>query len=351
MVKEADRLKRVKTRLAYRIDTETFKYPILLPESDPLVRQLIDSVHKFFCHAESQFVLLKLGERYWITQERRNVSSVINKCTICRRFSSKRFETVQGPLPIERTNTSWAFQTTGVDLAGPLFLKGGKKVWVVIFTCAVYRGVYLNLVDSLSAEEFLCSLKRFSCIVGRPSVMFSDNDTNFVGSQSLMKTLNWEKLEKKLELAQIRWTFNPPTAAWWGEWWERLIRTIKDLLRKMIGKVKLLRQELMNCLCEIMYVMHERPLTILNEDAEDLSTLTPSMFMRDIPISGLPEFDLITGKDLQSAHRKLTTIKEALKARFREEYLANLITKVGKRSKMDRGRSSSLGRIGQCKKI
>lgn len=59
------------------------------------------------------------------------------------------------------------------------------------------------------------------------------------------------------------------------------------------------------------------------------------MFMRDLPISGLPEFDLINGKDLQSAHRKLLTIKEALKARFRKEYLANLVTRGGKGSKIN----------------
>jgi hypothetical protein len=47
------------------------------------------------------------------------------------------------------------FKTTGVDMAGPLFLRDGWKVWVCLYNCAVYHAVHLELVLSLSTDSFI----------------------------------------------------------------------------------------------------------------------------------------------------------------------------------------------------
>ncbi|KAF2886603.1 hypothetical protein ILUMI_19570, partial [Ignelater luminosus] len=65
------------------------------------------------------------------------------------------------PIPEDRVRTVAPFQVTGVDLAGPMHLRGGKKVWIVLYTCNVYRAVPLGHVHSLSTEAFLQSLRRF----------------------------------------------------------------------------------------------------------------------------------------------------------------------------------------------
>ncbi|GIY80924.1 integrase catalytic domain-containing protein [Caerostris extrusa] len=83
------------------------------------------------------------------------------------------------PLPANRINRVVAFEVTDIDLAGPVFLKGGQKVWIVIFTCAVYRAIHLELVASLSTEAFLQAMRRFFGRKGRCSVMYTDNGTNF----------------------------------------------------------------------------------------------------------------------------------------------------------------------------
>ncbi|GFV60053.1 transposon Ty3-G Gag-Pol polyprotein [Trichonephila clavipes] len=41
---------------------------------------------------------------------------------------------------------------------------------------------------------------------------------------------------KETDIKPIKWKFNPPTAAWWGGWWERLVRVIKELLKRTLGK-------------------------------------------------------------------------------------------------------------------
>lgn len=229
------------------------------------------------------------------------------------------------PLPQKRIDLQYAFQTTGVDLAGPLVMKGGKKLWIVLYTCAVYRGIYLDIVDSLSSEDFLDSLEKFCCLIGRPSNIFSDNGTNFVGAVNLMKKLNWIKLEELLQVKKINWTLNPPSSPWWGGWWERLVRSVKELLRRMLGTAKLTRKELESCMASISYTINNRPLTTLTEDDEALIPLTPAMFMKDLPVAGLPEHDLIVGRTIGESYKKIQNLKRALRERFRKEYLANLV--------------------------
>ncbi|GFV24631.1 integrase catalytic domain-containing protein [Trichonephila clavipes] len=58
------------------------------------------------------------------------------------------------PLPPDRVNDCAIFEVVGIDLAGPLFLKTGEKVWITLFTCAVYRALHLELVNALSSDAF-----------------------------------------------------------------------------------------------------------------------------------------------------------------------------------------------------
>ncbi|KAF2891839.1 hypothetical protein ILUMI_14334 [Ignelater luminosus] len=76
------------------------------------------------------------------------------------------------PIPEDRVRTVAPFQVTGIDLAGPMYLRGGKKVWIVLYTCAMYRAVHLKLIHSLSTEGFLRSLRRFIARRGRPVTLW-----------------------------------------------------------------------------------------------------------------------------------------------------------------------------------
>jgi len=83
------------------------------------------------------------------------------------------------------------FEVVGVDLGGFLHLNANKKVWFTVFMCAVVRAVHLELVSSLSTEAFLLSLRRFIACRGRPKTIYSDNGTNFVGSDNLLSGVPW----------------------------------------------------------------------------------------------------------------------------------------------------------------
>lgn len=267
----------------------------------------------------------KLREKCWIIHGRRAIKKIINCCVTCRRFSTKSPNVPVAALPEDRVKNVKAFDVTGIDLAGPLILKDKSKCWIVLFTCAVYRCVHLELVQSLSTEDFLLAFLRFCKRKRRPATVYSDNGTNFVGADNLFKQINWNAVERETHQQRIKWKFNPPAAPWWGGWWERLIRSVKDLLKRILGFGKLTYVQLETCLCEVESVINGRPLTFVTEDQDDLIPLTPAMFIHDLPDGEFPEAELISVNGLQSKFKNMKKLSEELGSRFRKEYLAQLV--------------------------
>lgn len=50
---------------------------------------------------------------------------------------------------------------TGVDMVGPLHLKERRNAWILLYNCAVYRTVHLELLHSLSTLAFLQGFREF----------------------------------------------------------------------------------------------------------------------------------------------------------------------------------------------
>ena len=320
----SDGLLRVKSRISNRKDLENFRYPILLPNKNEIVKRLIMERHIELQHAGLQTLISNLREDYWIVKCRRTIRQVIRTCIICKRFSSRPLETVTIPLPEDRVRDAAVFEVAGVDLCGPLFLKDERKSWIVLFTCAIYRAVHLELVSSLTTDCFILALRRFISRRGRPNTIYSDNGKNLIGASNALNTLDWKKITEFSVVKKIEWKFNPPSAPWWGGFWERLIGVLKNVLRRVLGKACLKEEELTTVLCDAESLINSRPLTYLSEDPEDLSALTPAMFLREITESGVPDLDLIDSQKLRKRFIYRVKLRQDLRNRFRNEYLGLL---------------------------
>ncbi|GFY23045.1 integrase catalytic domain-containing protein [Trichonephila clavipes] len=152
----------------------------------------------------------------------------------------------------------------------------------------------------------------------------SDNGTNFVGSNSELKNLDWDKIMKETDIKPIKWKFNPPTAAWWGGWWERLVRVIKELLKRTLGKAILTYEELLTILCDCEAVVNSRPLTYVSEDPNDLIPLTPSLFLNGKSSYDTIDLDLSEFSKFQNRIKYRRKLIHHFRSRFRKEYLGQL---------------------------
>lgn len=266
-----------------------------------------------------------LRERFWVVNSRVAVRKIVNTCGRCRRFGARKFTAPEPPLPLNRVRDATVFEVVGIDLGGPLYLKSGDKVWFVIFTCAVYRAVHLELVLSISTEGFVQALRRFIARRGRPEVVYTDNGSNFIGTDNLMKQLDWDEISKTSAARRIKWIFNPPSAPWWGGWWERLVGMIKRLLRSNLGRQTLNYIEMETILCDCEQVINSRPLTYLTEDPDEMVALTPMMFLNEARSSDVIDPDKIEYIAFGERYKHRQKIRQELRDRFRKEYLSQLV--------------------------
>lgn len=166
-----------------------------------------------------------------------------------------------------------------------------RKGLVCIFTCAVFRAVHLELLVSLSTGASLQALRIFIAWRGRPSTIYCDNRTNFRGAECSLRRLDMNLVFKHTCTQRVAWKFNPPGAPWWGGWWEHLIRVIKLLLRRTLGRACLTYRELAAVFCDCEAVVNARPLKYMSSDGSDLMPLTPPLFLQDVWEVGVPDCD------------------------------------------------------------
>ncbi|GFY72400.1 uncharacterized protein TNIN_216881 [Trichonephila inaurata madagascariensis] len=77
----------------------------------------------------------------------------------------------------------------------------------------------------------------------------------------------------------IHWKFIVERAPWWGEFYERLVKTIKDPLRKILCRTLLTFEELSTILSEVEVIVNHRPLTYMGNDTGEPVLLTPAHFL------------------------------------------------------------------------
>ena len=68
----------------------------------------------------------------------------------------------------------------------------------------------------------------------------------------------------------VAWKFNPPYASHFGGIWERHIRTIRKLLFHLLSSHSITDEVLCTVFCQVEWIIIYRPITRVNDDAEDL---------------------------------------------------------------------------------
>lgn len=282
-----------------------------LPCPSPLAKLIVKHIHHTLYHMGPASSIVEILRAYWVTKCRSFVRRVLSECTSCRRIQSRSFKTEEGGLPPFRVEPSVPFSHCGLDHFGPLRTKEGKKCYVLIFTCAVVRAVHLELVPSLNASDTVMAIRRFVARRGVPKLFISDNGPSFVHlSKSLQGFLAWQLI--------------PPSAPWWGGFWERMIGTIKRSCKKTVGNSSLALWELITVIVELEDRINRRPL-VQQED----NVLSPAHFLLGVgppPLvsSGIPPGALDEANPLERRWQHRRKLSRDLWTRWTKDYLATL---------------------------
>ena len=112
----------------------------------------------------------------------------------------------------------------------------------------------------------LLALRRFAARRGPVSIMYSDNAQTFHCIDRHLRTLQADcNVHDLLTKKGLLWIFSASLAPWWGGFWERMVRRVKDLLRRSNGRACSMYHELEVILIDIESVINARPLSYIDK--------------------------------------------------------------------------------------
>ncbi|KRY40723.1 hypothetical protein T01_9781, partial [Trichinella spiralis] len=202
-----------------------------------------------------------------------------------------------------------AFDNVRVDFAEPLYVKEGRtssSIYICLFRCMSTRAIHLEPSSDMAAQSFLAAFRRFISRRGKPSVVETDNFGTFKLAdkyiQDLFRGDEKQKIARALTEEKIEWRFSCERSPWCGGYWERLVRSVKTALRKVLAKALVFREELVSILCEMEAHINARPLTTISDDSNDLEPLTPFHFVTGRTLMELPDMTTkrLVGKESTS---------------------------------------------------
>ena len=275
--------------------------PILLPRKERFVQLMIEDTHRKLFHAGVNHTLSEMRTQYWIPQGRAEVKYTLKRCRICRKHQGGPYKMpAMSPWPKSKLIRSVPFDKTGLDYFGPLFVKqtdgSHQKVWVCLFTCVVVRAIHLEIVNDLTAEEFIMALRRFIARRGKPSNIISDNAPQFKLANSTVelawnKVITDEAVTSYIANEGIKWSFIVELSPWMGGFYERMVGSSKTALKKAIGQKLLTPIQLQTYLTETEAILNTRPLVYIGEDLNDGTIITPSHFLSPNTKTGVPTLE------------------------------------------------------------
>ena len=228
-----------------------------------------------------------------------------------------------------------------VDFADPLYVKittpaSNEKVCICIYTCCIIRAIHLEVVPNLSAQSFLRYFKHFAARRGLPKRMVSDKGKTFKSAVKTVRSIMTnEKVTNKLSGRKAEWVFNIERAPWWGGIFERMVRSTKHCLKKMIDPTKLSYDELLNILAEVEAIVNSRTLSYVSprdlKEPLTLSHLFVGRRLLSLPDSSYYEQKMgdetfMTPEVLNKRMVLLNRLMQTFWQRWKSEYLLKLLT-------------------------
>lgn len=340
-------------RVGGRLNNSDFhynkKHPFIISAKHRLCVLIFKHEHIKMLHAGPQLLLSNIRESLWPVAGRNLAKSTVRQCVLCFKFNSKVISPLMGNLPQKRLEPGFPFQICGVDYAGPFNIKDKKgrgckviKCYLALFVCFSTKAVHLELVSDLTSASFILALKRFMSRRGKPTRIYSDNGTNFVGANTELRDLGKFLINEKGAISEtcanegIDWRFIPVSSPHFGGLWEAGVKSSKFHFKRVVGGSILTFEEMYTVFVQVEAVLNSRPISPLTSDPNDLLPLTPAHFLIGKPLTSTPEpsiSHLPSGR--LSRYQLLEQIRQNFWSRWSKEYVSEMQQRTKWRKNQD----------------
>ena len=318
-----------------RLEVANFdvKHPILLDSQHPAVRLFLEHLHDKHCHQGVEYLRALIQQKFAIVKLRTTLRTIQTRCRKCK---AETLTPIMADLPKERLAFRLRpFTNTGLDYFGNFYVsvkRSTEKRWGFLFTCLTTRAVHFEVVPSMGTSSCVMGIERFVSRRGTPSVIWSDNGTNFVATEKelLQNVLKWnhQSIAESMVKKGVNWKFNPPSAPHHVGVWERLVRSFKHTSYAILGNRCLTDEILTTVFCLVEQSLNARPLVPASADATDLDALTPNHFLLGTAGASLPSHS-----NCDFDHRKRYARTQAYSDAIWNRWLKEYVPTLNRRSK------------------
>lgn len=183
------------------------------------------------------------------------------------------------------------------------------------------------MTNDMSTSSFLQAFRRFTARRGIPVIIYSDNARTFTKAEKeingMLDAIGHERVKDYCSVRQLQWKTIAECAPWWGGFYERLIRSLKTSMRKIISRKTTSVEELRTIVAEVEGALNNRPLTYVYGEPNEPMPITPA----DI-IGGRQQLqDRQTrpyNGDIEEAWRSRCQLVKAWWKRWHHEYLTEI---------------------------
>ena len=367
-------LLRVNTLLTKALIPDSAKEPMLLPKQSYFTKLIIWRAHFTLKHEGVGQTLAELRQMYWVPQARQAIRNLLRQCVKCRMMTAATYPILGPPaLPDFRVQRMDCFHSTGVDFAGPLVIgtlstikrkrkqkKGEKKkeekdadrkVWLVVFTCAVSRNVHAEVLDGMTVTDLMHGMRRFVARYGPPAMFYSDNAKTFeCVARELPQVLTHPRLDKYLNSRKITWKFYVQKAPWMGGFIERVVGLYKSAIKRVVGRARLDYQEFITLISELNGMLNSRPISYVYDTVGEEEAITPSRLWCGKNITMFPPFyeARFENCDPEICNKRLKYLDKVINHfwnRFSSQYLVSLSERHLARNLPKEGRQPKVGEV------
>ena len=163
-------------------------HPMVSPKTH-LGKAILLGEHRRNHMRSDRYILSKIRGDVFIPRGTVYLNVIAEKCLVCRRLMAAKMEQIMGRAPFERFRNLAPFESTQMDLAGPVYVfpnTGARKhtkvkAYILVTVCVSTHCVWLTLLEKLSADSLLGGIQRIAARFGPIQRIYSDKGTNLVG--------------------------------------------------------------------------------------------------------------------------------------------------------------------------